>query len=214
MKVLTCALMGANGRPLPRTGTPSEKQESLYYAWSQAKVSVLQQVCEFEEMALEEVKWSQSHHQVECDDVKTATEALQVYWFEVGGCKGLKECYTRKRSIAFAEDTNFQPGRPPAYFLKRSPRYEPGKYTVVDEELDDNHTLPADIAESMQENVFFMGSSEESQGPEDDSDQETITTCDEAEELEEDDGDSDWEDIDSDREDDESSEGSYISFED
>jgi hypothetical protein len=214
IKVLTRHLMGVNGRPLPRTGTPSEKQESLYCAWSQAKVSALRQVCEFEDMAIEEAKWSQSHPQSECDGMKTATKALESYWFETAGCQDALQCRKRKKLIAFAEDTNFQPGRPIAYFLKRSPRYEPGKHTVPEDKLEEHNAVSECSEDYAQAVVFVMGTSEESQGPGHHGEREAVTQCDGLEHIEDDDGDSDWEDIDSDKEDDESSNGSYISFED
>jgi hypothetical protein len=213
MRLLTRSFQNANGRPLPRTGTPSEQQENLYCAWSQAKVNTLRQVSELEDLAAEEIKWSDEHPEVQCDDVKTAAEALDLYWFQTAGCRGQFRCKEKKRTIGFHEDTNFSPGRPVAYFLKSSPRYEPGKHTLLDNEAAGDDAVSEDSEDYSRTTVFMMGGSNEHY--ERCQRQASMATRNEdsSEDIESDDGDSDWEDVDSEEEDDESSDGSYICFE-
>jgi hypothetical protein len=205
MKLLTRMLHSANGRPLPRTGTPSEQQENLYLAWCQGKLSTLQCVRELEELASREEEWSRTHMDTLCEGTQTATKALELYWFETTECSSPQQRSTRNKKITFAEDTNFLPGRPTEYFLKRSPRYEPGKYTL--DEQDDGDDASEDSEDYSSARVFVLGA------PQDDN-VDGFPISDDVvhidDELEDDDGDSDWEDIDSE---DESSDGSYISFE-
>jgi hypothetical protein len=212
MKLLTRQLNSANGRPLPSTGTPSEQQENLYLAWSQGKLSALRQVCELEELSTKEAEWAKKHPEILCEGVQSASKALDLYWFETAECQSTKECSTKKKkSITFADDTNFLPGRPADYFLKRSPRYEPGKYTIIDDEQEDPDVVSEDSEDYTGARVFVLS------GPED---KEELVNAETPEglvqgggllyELEDDDGDSDWEDIDSDEE---SDDGSYVCFE-
>lgn len=214
MKVLTHALRSANGRPLPCTGTPSDQQENLYIAWSQGKMSTLQEVCELESWSEKEATWSEKHPHFKDEEIQSATKALELYWFEVAGCEIAKQCCKKKKAIVFAEDTNFAPGRPTDYFLRRSPRYEPGKYTIPDDEREDDGTISEDSDKYSHARVFAVGGSVNAYEDDTSLAQEFPLSCDgDAEELEEDDEDSDWEDIDFDEVDEESNEGSYISFE-
>ena len=212
MKVLTRSLHSVNGRPLPCTGTPSEQQENLYLAWSQGKINTLRQVSELEDMSVREIEWSEKHPNARYEGVQSATKALELYWFETAECRGTKQCSRTKKAITFAKDTNFLPGRPTEYFLKRSPRYEPGKYTVLEGESDDD--VSEDSEDYSRTRVFTLGE------PAELNDFSSIAAPEESahfedfgEELEDDDGDSDWEDVDSDEENGESSDGSYICLE-
>jgi hypothetical protein len=214
MKVLTRSLQCANGRPLPCTGTPSEQQENLYHAWSQGKIGVLQQVSELEDWSAREAEWAEKHTEDLTEDVKSATEALELYWFETSECRNTKHRSTKKKCIAFAEDTKFSPGRPIDYFLRRSPRYTPGKYTVPKDSSDDEEDVSEDSEDYSCARILVVGGSEE---PSDDHDlviaEEVDHTEDVLDALDYDDGDSDWEDIESDEGEWDSSDDSYISFE-
>jgi hypothetical protein len=214
MKLLTRSLHGANGRPLPFTGTPSEQQENLYTAWTHGKINTLRQVCELEELSTKEIEWSKRHQSDSSDDVQSATKALELYWSETTECQSTKQCSTNNKSVTFDEDTNFLPGRPTDYFLRRSPRYEPGKYTITYEEEGDDGIISEDSEDYSCVRVFTLGgpavpdeatSEAAAEDPEQDEDL--------VEELQDDDGDSDWEDVDSD-EGGEPLDGSYICFED
>ena len=212
MRLLTRSFQNANGRPLPRTGSPSEKQEKLYCAWSQAKVNTLRQVSELEDLAAEEIKWTDENPEVRYDNVKTAAEALEFYWYETAGCRGQSRCKEKKQTIGFHEDTNFGPGRPVAYFLKRSPRYEPGKYTFLEDEAVGDDAVSEDSEDYLRTPVFMMGGSSEcnERGQEEVS---MVTHNEDSSDIAFDDGDSEWEDVDTEGEDLESSDGSYICFE-
>jgi hypothetical protein len=213
MRLLTRRFQNGNGRPLPRTGSPSEQQENLYCAWSQAKVKTLGLVRELEDMAAEEIRWSCEHPEVQYDDMKTAAKALEVYWFDTAGCRGQHQCRKRKRTIGFSENTNFSPGRSAAYFLRSSPRYEPGKYTLLKEESVGDDAVSEDSENYSQATVFVVGGTSAH-------DQQFLDETFAAtrikgpyEDLESDDGDSEWEDVNSEEEDDKSSNGSYVCFE-
>jgi hypothetical protein len=214
MKVLTRSLHGANGRPLPFTGTPSEQQENLYMAWTQGKLSTLKQVCELEELSTKEAEWSERHQKGSSDDdVQSATKALELYWLETTECQNTRQSGTKNKAVTFAEDTNFLPGRPTDYFLQRSPRYEPGKHTVLREQEYDDDIISEDSEDYSCVRVFTLGCPT-------DTDDDTSAVVPEAfdqddglvDDLEDDDGDSDWEDIES-EDDGEAMDGSYISFE-
>lgn len=214
MKVLTRTLQGANGRPLPLTGTPSEQQENLYLAWSQGKISTLQQVCKLEKLSAQEQLWSKKHPEHLNDDIQSATKALELYWFETVDCPRLEERKVKSKAVAFTDDTNFDSGRPTYYFLRSSPRYEPGKYTMDTESEKDEDTISEDSEDYSHARVIVLGGPEEESHPRNQSLlADSAREEDSFDELEFDDGDSDWEDVDSDEEDDESSDGSYISFE-
>jgi hypothetical protein len=213
MKLLTRSLHGANGRPLPFTGTPSEQQENLYMAWSQGKLNTLKKVCELEEWSTKEAEWSERHQSGSSDEVQSATKALELYWLETTECQNTRQCSTNTKAVTFAEDTNFLPGRPTDYFLKRSPRYEPGKYTILYEEEEDDDIISEDSEDYSCVRVFTLG------GPTDLGEDPSAVASeiheqgeDIVEEVEDDDGDSDWEDIES-EDDEDAMDGSYISFE-
>lgn len=138
MKALTRTLHQATGRPLPGTGTPSEQQEGLYCAWLRGKIDTLRQVTQLEDMAEQETEWLQQQNGVRDSDTKTASEALDLYWFETSGLPVVEQRSSVEKSVTFADDTNFSSGRHADFFLKRSPRYEPGKYTVPEENKDDD----------------------------------------------------------------------------
>lgn len=214
MKALTLSLHKVNGRPLPFTGTPSEQQENLYLAWSQGKMSTLREVCALETSSAKEAEWSDSRPQEEVEDVHSATKALGLYWFEVAGCESKQTRSTTTKKVVFAEDTNFSPSRPTDYFLRRSPRYEPGKHTVTYEEGEDDD-VSEDSEDYVGARILILGGLEDA-APDDGNAVPTESECSDhyLDGLDFDDGDSDWEDIDSDEGEDESDTGSYICFED
>lgn len=210
MKVLTRSLHGVNGRPLPSTGTPSEQQENLYLAWLQGKLSTLREVHKLELRSEKEAQWRKKHQDALPNDVQSASKALDLYWLETTDCASTKHSSTKKKSIKFAEDTNFSSGRPADYFLRRSLRYEPGKYTILDQVHEDDADVSEDSEDYASARVFVLGGALE---PETLEIVDPTDACVPLDDLADDDGDSDWEDVESDEEE-ESNEGSYISFED
>jgi hypothetical protein len=212
MKMLTRKLDSANGRPLPSTGTPSDQQENLYLAWSQGKISTLRQVCELEEMSAKEEEWTEKHPNFQYENIQSATKALELYWSETAECRSTKQYSTKNKRTTFTEDTNFLPGRPIDYFLRRSPRYEPGKYAVTEELCEEDEDVSEDSEDYSCARIHVVGGPENSHGLDNlDTPEEQVQAKNSPESLEDDDGDSDWEDIDSEEE--ESCDGSYVCFE-
>ncbi|KAF2025973.1 hypothetical protein EK21DRAFT_92780 [Setomelanomma holmii] len=199
MKVLTRTLQGANGRPLPFTGTPSEQQENLYLAWSQGKISILREVCELERLEAQETEWSKTHLPVHTAVIHTATKALELYWFETAECPSMEQCTLKPKAVSFDRDTNFERGRPTAYFLRSSPRYEPGKYTIVGEDCEDDEAISKDSDDYSHARVMVLGGPEEEfQSVDHNHITEAVRSENGIDDLESDDGDAGWEDVNSD----------------
>jgi len=138
MHVLSQALENAGGRAPSCTLTSSEHQDTVYNAWCKGKIGALKELSIIENMAAQEAEWSARHPEEGHENVQTASKALDLYWAETTGRIDEPPRPKRDSAVAFAEDTDFEPGRPNPYFHRRSPRYEPGKYTVVDDDGDDH----------------------------------------------------------------------------
>jgi len=211
MQVLARALANAGGHAPSCTLTSSDHQETVYNAWCKGKISTLKELSKLETMAEEEVAWSARHPEAKHEDIQTAVKAVDLYWTETTGCfENRKHPKKKAAAVAFAQDTDFDPGRPNSYFHRRSPRYEPGKYTV---ESPKEEECPEEPAESSQAKVHFCGTDEsdlDTREPE-----EELSLEEDGSSFDEplnDDDDSDWEDIES--EDEEDSEcGSYYEIE-
>lgn len=169
---------------------------------------------ELEDLSGKEADWAESHSDSMDKDVYTADKALELYWFETTECQNTQQRGAKKKALTFADDTNFLPGRPTDYFLRKSPRYEPGKYTMLVGEDDDDDDVSEDSEDYSGVRVFVLGGPEVPSDLNDDvrAPEELVHSDDIFDDLEFDDGDSDWEDIDSEEED--SNEGGYICFED
>jgi hypothetical protein len=210
MKVLSQALEHAGGHAPSCTLTSSDHQDIVYNAWAQGKLSTLKELSRLESLADEERAWSAQHPEAKLDHVRTASKALELYWSETTGYQEGPKHSKKKRPVVFAQETNFEPGRPEAYFNRKSPRYESGKYTVVREEgeEEEEEVVPGDSEDCHQSTVYHFGAAEGTK--------DQIPTCEEGQstvvgsidEPETDDGDSDWEDTDSDEE------GSIFGYED
>lgn len=197
MEILQQALKSAGGRAPSCTLTASEHQENAYNAWLLGKISTLKELSELERLADEEAEWSAQHPDVILNDIKSAKQALELYWSEVNGvCQSTTSSPTKK-TVAFAQDTTFEPGRPSAYFWRRSPRYEPGRHTIV-ERLEGYE----DIVSEDSENYCSPGSAyphivddssilDASYGTD-----RLLPSQQALDGIEDDDGDSDWEDVD------------------
>ncbi|EDU51142.1 hypothetical protein PtrSN002B_003365 [Pyrenophora tritici-repentis] len=212
MQVLARALANAGGHAPSCTLTSSDHQETVYNAWSKGKVSTLKELSKLETMAEEEVAWSAQHPEAKYDYIQTAAKAVDLYWNETVGSHEDDRSQPKKKAatVAFAEDTDFHPGRPNPYFHRRSPRYEPGKYTVENPEEDDN--TPEDPEETSSQVELHMYATEEVDlDTKDEEDTPSLEDDDSLDELLDDDGDSDWEDIES--EDEDSDGGSYYEIE-
>jgi hypothetical protein len=199
MNVLSEALESAGGCAPSCTLTSSEHQHTVYSAWCKGKVSTLKELSRLEAMAEEEASWSAQHPEVRHEDVQTAAKAVELYWSETTGCLEKPSRSNKQAAVVFAPDTDFEPGRPNPYFHRRSPRYEPGKYTVVDEREEEEDQISEDSEDYPQTKIHHVGEAKESHNGTSTSDEEeSQTVLDSIYEIAEDDGDSDWEDIDSD----------------
>lgn len=214
MKAVSCSLQNAAGRPLPGTGTPSEHQEILFRAWTQAKLEALRQLAETEDLAAKEEDWSERNEVIQCEGMKTAQEAVRKYWAEITGSESKQQRNNRnKRNVQFATDTKYEPGRDSYYFWKRSPRYSPGKYTTFDEE--DNQE-DRDVSEDSEDytgpSAILVGYGDAKAENDSYGENKTTTPGIITIEAESDDESSDWTDVESEYGD-ESSDSSYICFE-
>lgn len=200
MKLLSEALVAAGGRAPSCTLTASEYQDTIYKAWCQGKICTLKELSEVETLAMKEVEWSVEHPGTEFNDIQTATKALRLYWFEINGSLEGKPSNKKGNTVVFSEETCFEPGRAQAYYWRRSPRYEPGKYTIPNQQEEDG-AISEDSEDYDQEALVRFGVV-------DDNGRDAPTLVDE--DQDEDDS-LEWEDIDSD---DESSELNYQYAED
>ncbi|KAF1933001.1 uncharacterized protein M421DRAFT_25777, partial [Didymella exigua CBS 183.55] len=144
MRALEKALKGAGGRaPRAAMQATTEQQEALYAAFMMGKLEVLHCLEEFEQQAEEEQRWREHHKDWKNEDVRTASQALDLYWSEAFALVGLQPSQPKKKkSVKFTPGTEFCVSRPEEYFKRRSPRYTPGKYTVrmqddEDEEVEE-----------------------------------------------------------------------------
>jgi hypothetical protein len=218
MNVLSQALTSAGGHAPSCTLTSSDHQDTIYSAWCRGKVSTLKELSRLESMADEEAAWSAQYPETKYEDIQTATKALELYWTETTGCTEMRPPPKKQRAVAFAADTDFELGRPNPYFHRKSPRYEPGKYTVEAEEDEDDDKISEDSEDYSQLSVYHFGATEDPisdvTGQEE---HKSLQADDSIDELDWDDGDSDWEDMDSEDESsdygDTTDEGDYVCFE-
>ena len=232
MKILTKALDDAGGRAPSCTLTASIHQEKLYKIWVQEKLETVRRLGELELCAEEEAKWLPKFPKVGVEDVRTADAALKLYWSELGGCEANRpQAPQKKKTVGFTPDTEFSLRRPQAYYWRRSPRYQPGKYALAEatEDGEQEEIVSEDSEDYSQPMMLEHGvlqlneDSDFSQarihvndlfrcGREKNQDEipSVDLECDDMEDLQEDDGDSDWEDVESD--DDTLDDGDYIFF--
>jgi hypothetical protein len=132
VQALEKALKGAGGRaPRAANQASTEKQEALYAAFITSKLEVLQYLEELELQAEEEEQWQAQHKDWKNDEVRTASQALDLYWSEAFAITDAQPPKPKKKkSVKFTPGTDFCVSRPEEYFRRRSPRYTPGKYTV------------------------------------------------------------------------------------
>ncbi|CAO2658199.1 Nn.00g059220.m01.CDS01 [Neocucurbitaria sp. VM-36] len=212
MKVLSQRLEAAGGRAPSCTLTASEHQDMVYSAWLRGKIGALHELSELESMAEKETQWSAAHPEIDLEDIRTAAKALELYWFETVGLQEIKHTAKKNNAVIFTEDTNFESGRPQAYYWKRSPRYEPGKYASIKQEAEEDGAISEDSEDYSQGVTGEPSREDPTTGAE-----EPLRTEDLVEDLNDSNEDTNWEDIDSDEDSsglgDEESEGDYICFE-
>jgi hypothetical protein len=210
MHVLSQALENAGGRAPSCTLTSSEHQDTVYNAWCKGKIGALKELLAIENMAEQEAEWSARHPEERHENAQTASKALDLYWTETTGRVDERPRPKKNSAVAFAQGTDFEPGRPNPYFHRRSPRYEPGKYTVADHDDHDEDMISEDSEDYCHAKSCHAAGADESVSEL----VESFQNLDTIDEIEDDDGDSDWEDVESDDEySDEDSEGSCTYWE-
>lgn len=132
MRALEKALKGAGGRaPRATMQATTPQQEALYAAFVTGKLELLHCLTELEQLAEEEERWQTQRKDWKNDDVRTASQALDLYWSEAFALTDTQPQQPKKtKSVKFTPGTEFCVSRPEEYFRRRSPRYTPGRYTV------------------------------------------------------------------------------------
>lgn len=114
-------------------------QESLYAAFVMGKLETLHCLTEIEQMAEDEAEWQTKHPQWKNDDVRTASQALDLYWSEAFAIPKTQSPPPKKsKAVKFTAETEFDERRPQHYFHRKSNRYTPGKYAPQHHDRDDD----------------------------------------------------------------------------
>ncbi|KAI8937057.1 hypothetical protein NX059_006276 [Plenodomus lindquistii] len=204
LRLLKQALESAGGRAPTCTLMSSEFQDDVYSVWLYGKLCALQELSQLERIADQEAAWSVRDSRTQGKDLQTAEKALDLYWSEIGGRGTSHSCTLGNKTVAFSQETNFELGRPSAYFWQKSPRYEHGKYTLSKEDREEEEDATPDVYEPSNHTSRSQTKSTEGLGS-------TDGTADAADGLyddktgtfiEDDEGDSDWEDVESDEDED------------
>ncbi|KAF1953599.1 hypothetical protein CC80DRAFT_551244 [Byssothecium circinans] len=224
VSILMRALENAGGM-VEQRWEASPEENPILEAVHAGKIELIHAISNLEELAMIEKQWDQQHPDITTElkyDVKTAGEALRMYWASIKhasadsspplSSSSSSPSQKAKRKVKFDDDTRFERGRDPRYFWRRSPRYEAGgKYSLpsaCDESDSDSEDAAEKEVEGLQARMPLYlehtGSPSNDacvgQNSEEDSDSQEDQDSDEEEEEDEpisDDGDSDWEDVDS-----------------
>lgn len=135
-RALEKALKDAGGRaPRAAMQATSPQQEALYAAFVNGKLETLHCLTELEEMAEEEGRWHAQHKEWKNEEVRTANQALDLYWSEAFAVPKMQSHQRKKnKAVKFAAGTEFDERRPSHYFHRKSMRYTPGKYSLQEHE--------------------------------------------------------------------------------
>ena len=139
-RALEKALKDAGGRaPRAAMQATTEHQEGLYAAFVLGKLETLRCLAELEQMAEQEQEWQAKFPNWKNDEVRTARQALDLYWSEAFAVpKTQSRQSKRSKAVEFAPDTEFDERRPQHYFHRKSNRYTPGKYAPIVHNDEDN----------------------------------------------------------------------------
>jgi hypothetical protein len=150
IRALEKALKDAGGRaPRAAMQATTEHQEGLYAAFVLGKLETLRCLTELEQMAEQEQEWQAEHPNWKNNEVRTARQALDLYWSEAFAVPKAQSRQSRKpKAVQFAPDTEFDERRPQHYFHRKSNRYTPGKYASnIHDEKDDQEELVSEDSE-------------------------------------------------------------------
>lgn len=149
-RALEKALKDAGGRaPRAAMQATTAHQESLYAAFVTGKLETLHCLTELEQMAKQEEEWQTQHPKWKNDDVRTAEQAMDLYWSEVFAVPKAQSQHSKKsKAVKFAAGTEFDERRPQHYFHRKSNRYTPGKYALQNhDDEDDQEELVSEDSE-------------------------------------------------------------------
>jgi hypothetical protein len=145
MEVLTTALERFEGSWREPGHSEDSDRERILRAWYVGKLQLLQARQHLEQQAFQEDEWGAQHPEIHISDTVGAGPAIQLYWQSVDAQVSDSETTFKNtgKRVSFGEETDFSPGRPQLYFNRRSPRYEPGKYSafISDEDASDEEDL-------------------------------------------------------------------------
>lgn len=212
VKFLMEALLAAGGHKPKCTLTTSQLQDNIYQVWCREKVSTMQTLLTLNQMARKEADWSAEHSHPRLHGVRSAAEALNIYWFDISGMQDTVTSSRKTVAVTFADDTNFELGRPQAYYMKRSLRYEPGKYTVSDpvHEDEDDGSITEDSEDYNDDPLPAIRLSHHETGQTSSSKSDDCTNSKAHDQQEEDESDEgDWADMDYDDSDSDSASDDY-----
>jgi hypothetical protein len=137
-RALEKALRNAGGRSPPCCLSSTPSQESLYAAYVTGKLQALHYLTELEQLAEDESKWCTQHPDWKNEDIRTANRALDLYWSEAGALPPRTAKPKKAKSVEFAPGTEFDLRRPLDYYRRKSPRYEPGRYALLEQDDEDD----------------------------------------------------------------------------
>ncbi|KAK7191208.1 hypothetical protein PSPO01_02517 [Paraphaeosphaeria sporulosa] len=138
MKVLTDALEAAGGLVQQRWEAVDNDCPALQ-AWYAGKLAFVKELGLLEDLTLHERAYSNTLSSPVTSEVKTATEALEMYWNSMEANPGMMQSPRQKKActVVFCPETSFERGRDQLYFWRKSPRYEAGgKYSSSNDDED------------------------------------------------------------------------------
>ena len=150
MHVLTKALSESGGMTLSRE-KPESRHEQVFQAWYCGKLEFVQEIYRLEEAVRQEAEWERQNPYVRVGEVKSANEAVKKYWRELQAEDKVFEVkFEKEKSVRFDENTSFKAGRCQAYFCRKSPRYEAGRYRyeIAEEDVEDSSEDSLDMGDS------------------------------------------------------------------
>lgn len=224
MKALTVALEAA-GVLVKQRWEAMDQESPALQAWYAGKLALIKEISRLESLAQDEHDYDFMHKHARhtsqaASEVKTATQALEMYWDSMEAKPTMMQAPRRKRAgtVDFCPETSFERGRDQLYFWRKSPRYEAGgKYASSSEEGDDEE--PQEAGEEQTGNstntpgkvavVLDHSSREEDEQ----SDGETNHLEDDDEEEDDVDEDSDSDEEEDEMDDETEVDGSYVVFE-
>ncbi|KAL5412121.1 hypothetical protein PMIN03_004418 [Paraphaeosphaeria minitans] len=221
MKVVTDALEAAGGLVKQRWEAADQDCPALQ-AWYNGKLALIKEIGRLEDLSQDERDYDESSQAGRAatqtvGELKTATEALDMYWASIEANPNMMQSPRQKKTctVVFCPETSFERGRDQLYFWRKSPRYEAGgKYSSLSEDKDEDEEneeqrqdQSSSASTSTQKTIpFGPGLDDEEECGEEASDLEDDDDSDEDEDEDED-------EVEDDDDDDAEVEGGFVVFE-